>query len=137
MTLDHVSGAGSPAEAAAQAAGAGLVASQAPQLGVLAGDLATLVAALCYSLITVRLPAYASRVDALQLALAKSVLLATLSAAALGITAWDLHSQGQALEQLWPGWQAWQGWAVIVWSALGPGALAGYFLVRWAWLTEQ
>lgn len=119
VALDHAPTLGDGAELALQ------------RQGQLAGDLATLVAAACYSLATARLPAFAAQVPPLRLALARSLLLAALSAAAAAAAAWRLHCVGQPLpEALWPGWRDPQAWTVVAWAALGPGAAAAYLAVR-------
>jgi hypothetical protein len=38
--------------------------------------------------------------------------------------------QGQPLSDLWPGYSQPLTWVVLLWSALGPGALAAYFHVK-------
>ncbi|PRW51150.1 Drug Metabolite transporter superfamily [Chlorella sorokiniana] len=108
----------------AAAAGEAAVAASSLRLG----DALTLLAALCYSAACVRLPAWAVQrgVRPLQLALGKATFLTVVALAALGLQL----AAGQPAAQLWPGWQRPEGWAVVVWAALGPGALASVLHVK-------
>jgi drug/metabolite transporter (DMT)-like permease len=93
------------------------------------GDLATLAAAFCYSMATVRIPLYAKKVEPLKLALGKSLVLTTISV--IGVATqmfgvpWSdiipLHiSQGHTVQVL----------SLIAWSAVGPGAVSAYLHVK-------
>lgn len=95
------------------------------------GDALTLLAALCYSAACVRLPAWAVQrgVQPLQLALGKATFLTAVAVAALGFQV----AAGQPAAQLWPGWQRPEGWAIVLWAALGPGALASVLHVKVSW----
>lgn len=66
----------------------------------------------------------------LQLALGKSAVLAAASCAALGLAAARGASRGQPLAALWPGWRQPQGWGLILWSAMGPGALSTFLHIK-------
>ncbi len=92
------------------------------------GDALTLLAALCYSAACVRLPAWAVQrgVRPLELALGKAAFLTAVALAALGFQI----ASGQPVAQLWPGWQRPEGWALVLWAALGPGALASVLHVK-------
>ncbi|KAL4441445.1 hypothetical protein ABPG77_001949 [Micractinium sp. CCAP 211/92] len=96
------------------------------------GDALIVAAAACYSAATVRIPVWAvqRRVPPLQLALGKSAVLAAASCAALGLAAARGASRGQPLAALWPGWRQPQGWGLILWSALGPGALSTFLHIK-------
>ena len=120
IAADRASGSAAASEAAAAASSLRL------------GDGLTLLAALCYSAACVRLPAWAVQrgVQPLQLALGKSAFLSIVALAALAVQASQLAAAGQPAAQLWPGWQQPQGWAIVLWAALGPGALASVLHVK-------
>lgn len=100
-----------------------------------------MLAALCYSLATVRIAHYASRVPSLDLALGKSALLAVVALCLLG---WEAAGAAGALAaahgapptlgelaaQLWPNSGDPLAWALIIYSAVGPGAVAAYLHVK-------
>lgn len=117
------SGASVPDAAAAVATGG---------LGLAAGDVLTLLAAISYSVATVRMPVWAvkHRVTPLQLALGKSTFLTAVATTAAGVCAARLAAAGQPVTALWPGWRQPAGWAIMLWAALGPGALASVLHVR-------
>jgi drug/metabolite transporter (DMT)-like permease len=120
-------------EAAGGAAGAGGALAGTLGGALSLGDVATLGAALCYSLATVRLPAYAGRVPPLRLALGKSAVLAAGAGALLAARAATLAAGGaDAAAELWPAasLSAPAAWALLGWSALGPGALGAYLHVK-------
>jgi len=102
--------------------------------GVLAaGDVYILAATLCYSLATVRIPVYAKRVSALELAAGKSAVLALISSI---VVLWEISAAGahgyQGVGQLlWPEWkeQA-SAWGLLVWVAVGAGACSSYMHVK-------
>lgn len=124
-----------PDAAAAMAADGGAGAAEGAAAGMAAlplGDGLTLLAALCYSAATVRVPAWAvrRRVPALQLALGKCAVLTAVALATFGLQAAQLAADGQPAAELWPGWQQPGGWAVVLWAALGPGALASVLHVK-------
>ena len=136
ITLDRTGGGngssgGSP-QALLDAAGAAV----GDSAGLLAGDALTLAAALCYSAATVRIPVWAVRrgVSPLQLSLGKAAFLTAVSVAALGLQSGQPAAAGQSvadhLAALWPGWQQAEGWAILLWVALGPGALGSVLHVR-------
>ncbi|CAD7696038.1 unnamed protein product [Ostreobium quekettii] len=89
-----------------------------------AGDWAILVAALLYSISTVRLGARASQFDAIYLATSKTLALAVLSAGWVVADAAGLLGQGQPVHGLWQDVGNPVSWLVLVWAALGPGAIA-------------
>lgn len=97
------------------------------------GDMYILAATLCYSLATVRIPVYAKRVGALELAAGKSAVLALISSI---VVLWEISAAGvhgyQGVGQLlWPGWkeQA-SAWGLLVWVAVGAGACSSYMHVK-------
>lgn len=104
--------------------------------GASLGDATTLGAALAYSLSTVRIPIYAQRVRPLDLAFGKSVALAVTTSTALALGVAATASSGPegpaaALSALWPACCAQPvAWGIIVWSAVGPGALSAYLHVK-------
>ena len=117
------SGASVPDAAAAVATGG---------LGLAAGDVLTLLAAISYSVATVRMPVWAvkHRVTPLQLALGKSAFLTAVAAGVAALQAGQLAAAGQPAAALWPGWQSAEGWGIMLWAALGPGALASVLVVK-------
>jgi hypothetical protein len=99
---------------------------------VAAGDALALLASLSYSFATVRMPVWLVRraVPPLQLAVGKAAFLVAVTTAVAGVQASRLAAAGQPLSALWPGWRQPQGWAIILWGALGPGALASVLHVQ-------
>ncbi|CAL5219340.1 g1154 [Coccomyxa viridis] len=110
LTLDH----------APQAASTGL------QQVAFGGDACVLAAAFFYSLATVRLSRLAPSVPSLPLATAKSLALAGVSLIWLGASALNNMRTPQGPALLWRGYREPAAWIALVWSALGPGALAAY-----------
>eukprot|EP00890_Picochlorum_soloecismus_P006269 jgi/Picsp_1/6643/NSC_03986-R1_drug metabolite transporter superfamily len=98
-----------------------------------AGDVYILAATVCYSLATVRIPVYAKRVGALELAAGKSVVLAFISSIVVfwEISAAGVHGYEGMGQLLWPGWkeQA-SAWGLLVWVAVGAGACSSYMHVK-------
>lgn len=88
-----------------------------------------LLSALCYSFATVRLPVWVvrHRVKPLHLAIGKSAFLLVVGLVAAAL---QLANSGQSLLALWPGWQQPRGWAIMLYAALGPGALASVLHVK-------
>ncbi|KAL4444200.1 hypothetical protein ABPG75_011937 [Micractinium tetrahymenae] len=132
ITADRsASPASDPAPAGGEAAAAAAAAA-ATGAALPLGDALTLLAALCYSAATVRIPVWAvqRKVSPLQIALGKAVSLTAVAAAGLALQAAQLAGEGQSLAALWPGWQQPQGWAILAWAAFGPGALAAVLHVR-------
>ena len=136
ITLDRTAGGssgGSSPEAFLDVAAGAAVGDGA---GLLPGDALTLAAALCYSAATVRISVWAVRrgVSPLQLSRGKATFLTAVSVAALGLQTGQQAAAGQpvagALAALWPGWQQPEGWAILLWVALGPGALGSVLHVR-------
>lgn len=101
-------------------------------IGLAAGDALTLLSALCYSVATVRLPVWSVRykVSPLQISIGKCTVLVLVAAAAASVQAAQLVAAGQPVAALWPGWRQPEGWAIMLWAALGPGALASIMLVK-------
>jgi drug/metabolite transporter (DMT)-like permease len=117
------------------------------------GDVQTLIAALFYSLATVRIPRYASKMSPLTLAFGKSAFLATT---AVGTALLETMSHTNvsssssnsiehmvtSLTRLWPEWAASSSstgggggdsiivWVLLIWSAFGPGSLAAFLMVK-------
>jgi drug/metabolite transporter (DMT)-like permease len=103
--------------------------------GVSMGDATTLAAAFFYSLSTVRIPFYAQKMTPLKLACGKSVVLATLAMASLSVQVYSLGgasgSAAEVLQELWPNATTQQAvWSLLVWSAVGPGALSAFLHVK-------
>ena len=75
---------------------------------------------------------YASRVPPLRLAWGKSTVLAVVAVSALAGNALSIAAGGGApLAELWPAGGAQPAaWWIILWSALGPGALSAYLHVK-------
>jgi drug/metabolite transporter (DMT)-like permease len=117
------------------------------------GDVQTLIAALFYSLATVRIPRYASKMSPLTLAFGKSAFLATtavLTALLETINNTTTSSSSSSsidhmvtsLTRLWPEWAAFSStggggggdsiivWFLLIWSAFGPGSLAAFLMVK-------
>jgi drug/metabolite transporter (DMT)-like permease len=109
--------------------------------GASLGDAGTLGAALAYSLSTVRIPLYASRVAPLKLAFGKSIALAVTTSTALliGLVASSSSGGGggdalfssASFTSFWPGCCDQKlAFYLIAWSAVGPGALSAYLHVK-------
>ncbi|BDA41739.1 hypothetical protein COCOBI_02-5320 [Coccomyxa sp. Obi] len=94
------------------------------------GDACILAAAFFYSLATVRLSRLAANVSALELAASKSLALAIISLGWIGISAANQVVSHESLVTLWEGYADPAAWLVLLWSALGPGALAAYLQTR-------
>ncbi|KAK9908711.1 hypothetical protein WJX75_001852 [Coccomyxa subellipsoidea] len=94
------------------------------------GDVCILVAAFFYSLATVRLSRLAANVSSLELATSKSLALAIISLGWVGISAAHHVASHESLVSLWEGYADPGAWLVLLWSALGPGALAAYLQTR-------
>ncbi|CAL8460827.1 g358 [Coccomyxa elongata] len=115
LTLDNAPRVAPPANAAHIAIG---------------GDACILAAAFFYSLATVRLSRLAANVSSLELAASKSLALATISLGWIGISAANQVVSHESLVALWEGYADPAAWLVLLWSALGPGALAAYLQTR-------
>eukprot|EP01025_Chloroclados_australasicus_P019932 TRINITY_DN20958_c0_g2_i2.p1 TRINITY_DN20958_c0_g2~~TRINITY_DN20958_c0_g2_i2.p1 ORF type:complete len:418 (-),score=27.35 TRINITY_DN20958_c0_g2_i2:264-1517(-) len=90
--------------------------------GSIVGDAMVICAAFFYSLATVRLGKYAFTFNPASLATAKSCALAVV--ACLCISLQTLYA-GQSIASIVEGWgESKLMWGAIVWSAIGPGALA-------------
>jgi drug/metabolite transporter (DMT)-like permease len=109
--------------------------------GASLGDAGTLGAALAYSLSTVRIPLYASRVAPLKLAFGKSIALAVTTSTALliglltsgagGGSGGEAVFSAASLASFWPGCcDQKMAFYLIAWSAVGPGALSAYLHVK-------
>ncbi len=88
------------------------------------------MAALFYSLATVRMPGYARELPTVDIAAGKSLVLAGTAVASLLVTAAGVAQQGQPLSSLWEGWAEPGAWAILLYLALGPGVLGAYLQVR-------
>ncbi|KAK9806623.1 hypothetical protein WJX73_001020 [Symbiochloris irregularis] len=106
-------------------------ASTALNPNYLLGDAGMLSAAFFYSLATVRLGSLASNLAPLRLAASKSCALALF--AIIWLCAYAL-SHGIAdsgdLQQLWPSSGSQVQWILVLYSALGPGAIAAWLQVQ-------
>lgn len=96
----------------------------------LGGDVAILLAALFYSLATVRLSGYARTLPSVQIATGKTLVLAGAALSSLAVAASSLAARGTPLTTLWEGWGDLPTWGILAWSAVGPGALAAYLHVK-------
>lgn len=106
------------------------------------GDLATLGAALCYSLSTVRLPEYTPLVSPLQLAAGKSTVLAVLAVTTVLVQASfpsffssTVHASSETVSSHAPvilcgGSLPVTALLLLLWSAVGPGACSAYLHVK-------
>jgi drug/metabolite transporter (DMT)-like permease len=92
----------------------------------LGGDAAILSAAFFFSLATVRLGTYARRIPSVELAAAKSVVLGGAALGTFLVAAAGMAAAGEPVTTLWPGYDNPLSWGVLVYSALGPGALAAF-----------
>ena len=95
------------------------------------GDGAILAAALFYSLGVVRITGYAQSLSPSEIATSKSFVLGGLALASLVAATGSAAAQGLPAQSLWGG----VGsdplmWAALLWSGLGPGALASYLHAR-------
>ncbi|GMH32627.1 hypothetical protein BSKO_00461 [Bryopsis sp. KO-2023] len=91
-----------------------------------AGELLVLWAALMYALNTVRLGTLAKKYNPLDLTTSKTVVLAV---AAIAWALWDCGGvvmDGKPIVTLWAGYGDWRAWLILIWTALGPGALATF-----------
>lgn len=96
------------------------------------GEVYTLAACLFYALATVRLSVLAPRHVPVQLAAAKTSMLAAISVGWLFLCSQQLDSTGtpQFTWDLPEGIKSWQGISLLVYSAVGPGALAAVFQTK-------
>ncbi|KAI3428811.1 hypothetical protein D9Q98_007628 [Chlorella vulgaris] len=90
------------------------------------GDAAILSSAFFFSLATVRLGTYARRIKSVELAAAKSVVLGLAAFATFLIASGSMLAAGDPISDLWPGYTNPVAWGVMIYSALGPGALAAF-----------
>ena len=112
-------------------AASGAVASGASFLGVGVGDALCLGGAACWSLYILRLGTLGDRFPEMKLQAAKTWMLAAMYAAwaawaAAGL-AWRTGGGGSieaVVAGLWPGWASPSAWALLMFSAVGPGAVA-------------
>lgn len=75
---------------------------------------------------TVRLSYYAQRLPAISVASAKSNALTGFALLWLGGLAAQKQLAGGSVIDFWQGWHQPQGWILVLWAALGPGALAAF-----------
>lgn len=92
----------------------------------LGGDAAVLSAAFFFSLAMVRLGTYARRIPSVELAAAKSVVLGGVAFVTFLFAAASMTASGIPITDLWPGYDNPLSWAVMIYCALGPGALAAF-----------
>ena len=110
-----------------QAARWAAFAAAVPSIRALAGgDAAVLSAAFFFSLAMVRLGTYARRIPSVELAAAKSVVLGGVALITFVFAAASMAAAGDPITDLWPGYDNPLSWAVMVYCALGPGALAAF-----------
>jgi drug/metabolite transporter (DMT)-like permease len=121
-----------------------------PPTTTVIGDVQTLIAALFYSLATVRIPRYASKMSPLTLAFGKSAFLATTAVGTALLETMNHSSTANtnnssniehivtSLTRLWPDWASSSSsggdstivWVLLIWSAFGPGSLAAFLMVK-------
>lgn len=89
-----------------------------------------LLGALFYSLVVVRISAYARSLSPAQIATGKSVALGGFALCTLTLAAASLALQGRPVTELWEGYSDPFCWAVLLWSGVGPGALGSYLHVK-------
>lgn len=75
---------------------------------------------------TVRLGFYAQQLPAILLASAKSYALTGFALLYLGSLALQKYVTGEQASQLWEGPGQPTAWLLVLWAALGPGALAAF-----------
>lgn len=102
----------------------------APGLDCAGGDAAIVLAAFFFSLATVRINGFTKSLPSMQIAAGKSLVLGALAVAYLLYTASITTLEGRPLTSLWEGWANPVAWGALVWSAVGPGAIASYFHVK-------
>jgi hypothetical protein len=100
------------------------------------GDAAILSSAFFFSLATVRLGTYARRIKSVELAAAKSVVLGLAAFATFLIASGSMLAAGDPISDLWPGYTNPVAWGVMIYSALGPGALAAFLHAKVRWRLE-
>ena len=91
-----------------------------------AGDVAVLVAACFYSLLTVRIGRYARQAAPVRLASSKSSALAAIALASLAVLAVKRGLSGEGVTSLWGNPFDLVALGAITWAALGPGAGAAF-----------
>lgn len=81
----------------------------------------------CCAVTTVRLSYYAQRLPAITVASAKSNALTCFALLWLtGLGVQRVGFQSGSLTELWEGGLQPQAWLLVLWAALGPGALAAF-----------
>lgn len=90
------------------------------------GDLLVLGGAVCWSIYIVRTAAIGDRYPEVSLQAVKTVALAMMYTSWLIFSAISCFNSGgwDAVAGLWLGWQNLTAWALLLYSAVGPGALA-------------
>ena len=90
------------------------------------GDLLVLGGAVCWSIYIVRTAAIGDRYPEVSLQAVKTVALAMMYTSWLIFSAISCFNSGgwDAVAGLWLGWQNLTAWALLLYSAIGPGALA-------------
>lgn len=90
------------------------------------GDLLVLGGAVCWSIYIVRTATIGDRYPEVSLQAVKTVALAIMYTSWLAFSAITCFNTGgwEAVAGLWLGWQNLAAWALLLYSAIGPGALA-------------
>ena len=90
------------------------------------GDLLVLGGAVCWSIYIVRTATIGDRYPEVSLQAVKTVALAMMYTSWLVVSAITCFNSGgwEAVAGLWLGWQNIAAWALLLYSAIGPGALA-------------
>lgn len=93
----------------------------------LGGDGFIILSAVFYSMGVVRLAGYAGSLPPARIATSKSFVLGGLGLGSLAVVSASTLAQGQPLSAMWGGVATDPVcWAALLWSGLGPGALASY-----------
>lgn len=81
---------------------------------------------MCLAVTTVRLSYYAQRLPAISVASAKSNALTGFALLWLGGLAAQTSFTGGTVTGFWEGIAEPQAWLLVLWAAVGPGALAAF-----------
>lgn len=89
------------------------------------GDVLVLGGALAWSMYLFRIASVGKRYAEIPLQSIKTTLLAMLYSVWFGFSALQLvFTKGATIAALWPGWKNMTAWALLLYSAVGPGAVA-------------
>lgn len=103
----------------------GGAATAGASLAFSSGDLLVLGGALSWSMYLFRIASVGKRYAEIPLQAIKTTLLATLYSVWFAFSALTLaFTPGATVASLWPGWKNITAWALLLYSAVGPGAIA-------------